>query len=362
MANRTQTYYEALGIPPNAKHNDVGLAFNRRMAALRRPDVPPDPKGEARLKEAFEVLSDLDRRAAYDEQLRKARLKPAFGRNHAALAALFVVAIAAGLYRYLRPQIAPELVALEVAPPGKPYQEVLATAIPAIGRLQAVEMSGAVQPSGLAFAVEEGILVTSCKGLSPTAQLSVNMAPRVVPARVVRSDDALGICMLEVPGAGSWPLPVNPVAPKAGDRVYAAHLTPGGEVMLRESQVKSVKAEGAAAIVDVSTPLPPEHSGAPLLDIEGRVMAFATMPPGAKGRYVVIPAAWREMPKYVPSFDRPREEAPAETEAKGEPIDELGVPLETRRKQEELARKIDPQRRQRLEKAFRPPPSVPDDL
>src|SRR5687768_10116814 len=154
MSRRGPTYYEILGIKPGAKHTEVGLAFNRRMAALRRPDAPPDLKGETKLKEAFEVLSDLDRREAYDEELRKARLKPAFGRNHAAVAALFVVAIAAGLFWYLRPQIAPELVALEVEQPGKPYQELLNAAIPAIGRLHAVEMSGQAQPSGLAFAVE----------------------------------------------------------------------------------------------------------------------------------------------------------------------------------------------------------------
>ena len=97
MGTRNQTYYEVLGISSNAKHNDVGLAFNRRMAALRRADVPPDLKGETRLKEAFDVLSDLDRRAEYDEELRKARLKPAFGKNHAAIAVLFLVVVAVGL-------------------------------------------------------------------------------------------------------------------------------------------------------------------------------------------------------------------------------------------------------------------------
>ena len=120
MSKRNPTYYEILGIPSNAKHNDVGLAFNRKMRAIKREDVPPDLKAETVLKEAFEVLSDLDRREQYDAKLRADMLKPRMGKNHAAIAALFVVIVGAGLFWYLRPQLAAETVALETAGPGKP--------------------------------------------------------------------------------------------------------------------------------------------------------------------------------------------------------------------------------------------------
>lgn len=360
---RTPTYYEVLGLKPDARHTDVGLAYNRLVRALRNDDAAPDLKAEARLREAFEVLSDLDRRAEYDEGLRRARMKPAFGRNHAAFAALFVVALGAGLFWYLRPQLMPEAVDGYQAP-GKPFQEVLNGAIPAVGRLQAVDLSGQARPSGIAFAVEEGVAVTSCQGIPATAQLTVNLAPRVIPARVTHSDEALGLCKLEVQGAGSWPLSVSQVAAKQGDRVYATQLSSKGEVVLREGKVKSVKHDGKAAVVDVSVPLLPEHGGAPLLDIHGRVVAVATMPDGNKGHYVAIPPAWSETVK-LPTAPKPYqggEEPATKGEAAKGPVDDLGVPLETRKKQEELVGKIDPERRKRLEKAFRPPPSVPNDL
>ena len=121
---RTPTYYEVLGLKPNAKHTDVGLAYNRLSRALRKDDAVPDLKAETRLREAFEVLSDLDRRAEYDEKLRIARMKPAFGKNHAAFAALFLVAVGAGLFWYLKPQLMPDAVEGYQAP-GKPFQEVL---------------------------------------------------------------------------------------------------------------------------------------------------------------------------------------------------------------------------------------------
>ena len=104
MAARTPTYYEVLGLKSDAKHTEVGLAFNRRMAAQHRADVPPDLQGETRLKEAFEVLSDLDRRAEYDAKLRAAMLKPAFQKGQGLVAAGFLVLVGAGLYWHLRPQ------------------------------------------------------------------------------------------------------------------------------------------------------------------------------------------------------------------------------------------------------------------
>jgi hypothetical protein len=365
MSSRNQTYYEILGIASNAKHNDVGLAYNRKMRAIKREDAPPDLKGETRLKEAFEVLSDLDKRAEYDAKLRAQMLKPKLARNHWAIAALFVVALAAGLFWYLKPHILPETVALEQQGPGKPYQEILNGAIPAVGRLHAVDMSGQAQHAGIAFTVEEGVAVTSCQGISPTAQLSVAIAPRVIPAKITLSDPDLGLCKLQVTGAGTWPLSVSQVPARTGDLVYTTQVSPKGDVTLRQAKVKSVKTEGNATILEVSTPLMKEHAGSPLLDMHGRVVAVANMPPGGKETFVAIPAQWGEtvQPSTEPKpYQGGGEEEAAKAEGgKGE-VDELGVPLETRRKQEELAKKIDPERRKRLEKAFRPPPSVPNDL
>lgn len=362
MSRRIPTHYEVLGIRRDAKHNEVGLAYNRLMAARRKADAPPDLKAESRLREAYEVLGDLERRAAYDEQLRAARLKPAFGRNHAAFAALFVVAVGAGLFWYLRPHLVPEL-AEGPPPPGKPFQEILNGAIPAVGRLDVVDMSGQVRPYGVAFTVEEGVAVTSCRDLSPMAVLSVHLAPRKIPARVTHTDEALGLCRLEVPGAGGWPLSVSAVAPKPGDRVYATQLDARGEVALREGRVKSVKSEGRAAVVEVTVPMRPQHAGAPLLDAYGRVVAVANMTDAQKGYYVAIPASWGETQRPAPE-PRPYQggEEPAREESAKGRADEPDVPPRTRGKQEELADKIDPERRKRLEKAFRPPPSVPADL
>jgi hypothetical protein len=367
MSKRNPTYYEILGIPSNAKHNDVGLAFNRKMRAIKREDAPPDLKAETVLKEAFETLSDLDRREQYDAKLRAAVLKPRFGRTEAATAVLFLLVAGVGLFWYLRPQLAPESVAMDVVAPGKSYQEVLNNAIPAVGRLQSVEMSGQSQNAGLAFTVEEGVAVTSCQGLSPTAQLKVSIPPRVIPARVTLTDEELGLCKLEVLGAGTWPLSVSQVPAKPGDVVYTTQLTSKDEVLLQKTSVKAVRAEGKATVLQVAEPLSAQHAGSPLLDMYGRVVAVANMLPGGKETFVAIPPAWGETVKLAPE-PKPYQGGDAPAEGSGEgaaaagkgAVDDLGIPLETRRKQEELASKIDPERRKRLEKAYAPPRVIPE--
>ena len=67
MAKRD--YYEVLGVARDATEADVKKAY-RRLAMKHHPDRNPgNPEAEGKFKEAkeaYEVLSDKDKRAAYD--------------------------------------------------------------------------------------------------------------------------------------------------------------------------------------------------------------------------------------------------------------------------------------------------------
>ena len=66
MAQRD--YYEILGVPKDASQDDLKQAF-RRLARQYHPDVNKAADAEERFKEineAFAVLSDDEKRAAYD--------------------------------------------------------------------------------------------------------------------------------------------------------------------------------------------------------------------------------------------------------------------------------------------------------
>ena len=62
-------YYETLGVARDATADDIKKAF-RRQARKYHPDISKEPDAEARMKdvnEAFAVLGDTEKRAAYDQ-------------------------------------------------------------------------------------------------------------------------------------------------------------------------------------------------------------------------------------------------------------------------------------------------------
>ncbi len=62
-------YYEILGVPRSAAQDDVKRAY-RKLARKFHPDVSKDPEAETRFKElgeAYAVLKDPEKRAAYDQ-------------------------------------------------------------------------------------------------------------------------------------------------------------------------------------------------------------------------------------------------------------------------------------------------------
>lgn len=70
-------YYEALGVEPSAGEAEIKTAY-RRLARKYHPDVSKEKGAEERFKainEAYEVLRDKEKRAAYD-QLRTSGYRP----------------------------------------------------------------------------------------------------------------------------------------------------------------------------------------------------------------------------------------------------------------------------------------------
>src|SRR5882762_5958977 len=69
MAVKFKDYYETLGVPRTATESDIRNEY-RQLARKHHPDVNPgDKSAEEKFKdinEAYEVLSDADKRKRYD--------------------------------------------------------------------------------------------------------------------------------------------------------------------------------------------------------------------------------------------------------------------------------------------------------
>jgi S1-C subfamily serine protease len=283
------TLYDILEISRDAKRDEIVRAYRRLAHDLKQDGTMPDAKREALLHEAYEVLSDPHRRAFYDASLRKPKFfggaaeKARNPRWIGGLGAGLVVLVAA-LYFSLRGPSGPQPLAT---------QEILAAASRSVGQLQAIDMSGRASPVGVAFAIDRGVMVSTCPVIPPGAQLVVRLGARAAPAQVAVFDGELGICKLSVQDTGSWPLVLHRTEQRAGDKVYVANVNAAGEVVLREGKVKGSVKGTKGNVIEISLPVAPAASGAPLLDTQGRVVGI-TSSTDAYGRdkHIALPAKW----------------------------------------------------------------------
>lgn len=344
MSDRKSTLYDVLGLERSARQSDIIRVYRRLAAEMQGEAAAPNPRRAALIHEAYEVLSDPERRAAYDQSLRTAKFSGArressLGKG-VAIAAFAVIALAALYYFTLgrtgeKPR---HLAAMSL-------QELQAAAAVSVGRVSRVEMSGNRTVLAAAVAVEEGVMMAPCQGIDPASQIVVRIPPRDIPAQLKHADAAAGLCKLAVSGGGSWPLSTTSAIPRPGDKVYAANLNLLGEVVVTAGEVRNIGRGPKGEVIDSTASAGTPVEGTPLLDQQGRIVAIAM-----GGQHTVLPRGWVGID--VPAARRPP--PPAPPGAQGTTA-APAVP-------DAQAEKVSPQKREKLEKAFRPPPSVPGDL
>lgn len=351
MYGGKQTLYDILELPRNAPQTDIVRCYRRLAAEMQKETTAPNPRRAQLIREAYEVLSDPQRRAAYDESLKGPSFLGVAGgdkpkRKWGMLIAGIALALGALYHFTLGSAPEPRHVAHYLSP-----KEVHTAASVSVGRVDRVEMSGARSNLGTAVAIEEGVMMAPCRGIDPGAHILVRIPPRDLPAQLRKMDEKVGLCRLAVSGGGSWPLPMTAHVPSVGDAIYAANLNALGEVVVSPGVVKKiVRAADGTVVIDSTARAGPPVDGSPLLDAEGRIVAIAL-----GGQHTTLPREWivdepirRRPPPEEPAPPEIPEQAPAAATAE----EKARARLES----------MPPEKREALQKAFRPPPSVPDDL
>jgi len=313
MAPAKKTLYEILGVPRDANSLDVGLAHERRVAEMRRA-VPPDPSAEALVQQAFEILSNDKRRAAYDAQLLTAAERSAASAQAttdleigeaepeprklplvpiAIVAALVLVVLFVALRSPAPPPPPPPVAAAPKPPPppapkARTGSEILGAGATSTGQLLVYSMSGNASPIGMAVAIDAGTMVTTCHGIPAGGKLVVRVGKEQHPVDLTITDETLDLCRLAVTGYTTPPVRIEADAPRTGDKVYLLAYDAKGELSAIEGTVTGVR-EGA---LEISMQVPAGASGAGVFDQFGNLAGIATSPHERDpGKNIAISAA-----------------------------------------------------------------------
>ena len=322
MATPKKNLYDILGLPRDANAIDIGLAYQRRTAELQRA-VPPDPNAQSFVHQAHEILSNPQRRAAYDASLVTAAEKAAAAQQDEPDLVLesgdgdtkpkskyLVPGIVAGavililLFLVLRSNNAPEApkpvepvaVAPKPAPPPpKPLgpEQILPAALLSVGRVMSYEMSGRAVPLGLAIATESGTMITTCHGIPGGSQLVVRAGAESNSANLTVTDEMLDLCRLAVAGLNARAVTLTPDDPRPGDKIFALGVNAKGDFALTEGTVKALRPTPQGKVLEISVPIAAGGSGGAVFDTYGRLVGIATTPHNyGPGLQIALPASW----------------------------------------------------------------------
>jgi hypothetical protein len=297
------------------------MAHDRRVEEMDRT-VHPDPSQAALVQQAWEILADPKRRAAYDSQLvtaaeRKAAAEQATpdlvlegdeeeaSKPKVPLIAIAVAVVAGviALFFVMRapevpkvPERVAEAPASKAPPPPLPRAlgaaEIVAAVSAAAGPLLGYSMSGAAAPLGMALAIAPGAMVTTCHGIPASSTLVVRVGAERHPADLTITDETLDLCRLSVASFTKSPLRISADEPKAGDKVFAVTTNPKGEITAVEGNIKALRKVPAGTVLELSTPIPAGGSGGGIFDIYGNLVGIATTPHGHGAGHIALPATW----------------------------------------------------------------------
>jgi hypothetical protein len=335
-----RTLYQILGVDNDATSEAIGAAYRAKLDALQAA-----PGGDAAtatlVREAHQVLSNAQTRAAYDASLaapvpsasgRRGRAvpiddEPGSGRTKWAIGGAVVV-VAFGIWWWkARPAPKPETkvvsrvvitqpaaplavpapaveppapVAPEsatttgAAPAARSAEDIFAEISPSVARVNALDASGRAGTVGSGVVVDRGAVITNCHVVTRAANVQVKVGKDTYAASVDVADEELDLCRLGVAGLDAPAVATGTVGSlRTGQRVYAIGAPQGLDLTISEGIVSSLREVQGGTVIQTTAPVSRGSSGGGLFDQAGRLVGIVTF----QHRYgqnlnFALPADW----------------------------------------------------------------------
>jgi S1-C subfamily serine protease len=151
---------------------------------------------------------------------------------------------------------------------------------------------------GAAVAVQSNRVMTSAHLLGDTTSLAIVTADnRVLPAKVLGSDTATDLALLDVPNANLAFAPLSRSDATVGEPVVALASSKGGMwlgmgIISQDNQLAQYSNSMMAGLLQASIGgLPAEPSGGALFDADGYLLGILTTPPGVTTSGLAVPVS-----------------------------------------------------------------------
>lgn len=345
-----KTLYQILGVEPRASEEEIAAAYTERLAKVEAMGATSyDPNALALLRQANEILSDPNRRSAYDASISARHVRtpvavdwapePTFPQVWGKWIVVAFVVIGLGGWwatRSKSPPLPKAEKAQKAGPPpaisltlpaqpesaqrldqsGNPIdtttansptersatsaaaersaENVFAEVSPSIALVNVLDGSGRTIATGSGVVIENGVVLTNCHVAQRGSTLTVKFGEKSMPATIQLADEAFDLCRLDVPDLSAPTVAIGSVTSlRTGQRVYAIGAPAGLELTISEGIVSALREVDDGTVIQTTAPISPGSSGGGLFDVSGRLVGIMTF----QHRYgqnlnFALPADW----------------------------------------------------------------------
>lgn len=307
-----KSLYDILGVSPDAGPGQIETAFRLASQDLAAA-ANHDQNATVILREAYHVLSNPHRRAAYDASL-ISRAAPVSMRQddddntHEQIARIKLwsrwifgaLVVGVAIFVLTSKKHVPEKpVAVKVLTPPtvlsriepantttptpqanagpKSAQQIYEERSPNIALIKVANQSNTPVSQGSGVVIDNGVVITNCHVVRNGTQINVKVGNNDASARVDVADEELDLCRLSVAGLAA---PVTPMGAgdtlKVGQKVFAIGAPQGLDLTISEGIISSLRTTPYGNVIQTTAAVSPGSSGGGLFDESGKLVGIVT--------------------------------------------------------------------------------------